>query len=36
MASHTIMLLCANLVFGGIAFIQRDPSFSIDSGTELV
>lgn|GEM_PF-2659377 len=36
MDSHTLLTLRANLVFGGIAFIQRNPSFFIDSGTELV
>lgn len=32
LASHTLLTLCANRVPGGIAFIQRNPSFLIENG----
>ncbi len=30
MDSHALQVLCANRVFGGIAFIQRNPSFLME------
>ncbi|GFO96087.1 hypothetical protein ig2599ANME_0273 [groundwater metagenome] len=32
MASHTLLTLCANRVFGGVAFIQGGADFLMENG----
>jgi len=36
MASHIILLLCANLISGGIAFIRRKHSYLVENAAQSV